>query len=641
MTSRHRCRFFLRLLQLTGQAIAAVLLPPPALANDQEVPYCYGLEDYLGYPVHPLITYGGLEICAQDGFMHSCTPIGWQRTATSCGTQIGIPRTWYVDDRPGGPGNGSSKDPFRSVQDALDAARDGDRVYIRNGSYEADPRPYTDPTCGNCNPYQQPLDATVGFYAVGKTLVVEGQSRNRVVLNTGAQYGFVFEHAGTSVIKNLTLTGGKRGKDDRTTDAALLARYSQLLARGLKIEGNLGVVGGGGPARDVGIAGIAGREGASLTVESCLIRNNSWDGIALYRGDARRNRAAAEIYDNVITEGPGTRAAGIGLTWDSAAIARRNDISFYRKGIVAVGDSISELTNNVIRDIKAWALGIEMSPRVTAINNVVTRSGFGVFAFVGEPVLNLRNNIFYANTAGVAWRPGHRPPLSYNDVYGSEVVDLGECADTTDPEDCIPQDFGPGDVGNISLDPRFNGAAANHFTLACDSPARDAGDPAPAYDDLDGTRNDMGIYGGPYSGQPPACGPLESLIVAADGTAVSTAGSYSSSQVFRIEVSGTYVWGGCDPIACPGGGACGYLRYGDAEHLTDDCWASDYPLFGSTDISVYVDGGNVDWGAYDSSHVYSITRVGNDGPFSFHIHDCAPCYGDNSGSLTVRIYPDE
>ncbi|MCA9757568.1 MAG: right-handed parallel beta-helix repeat-containing protein [Candidatus Eisenbacteria bacterium] len=33
--------------------------------------------------------------------------------------------------------------------------------------------------------------------------------------------------------------------------------------------------------------------------------------------------------------------------------------------------------------------------------------------------------------------------------------------------------------------------------LAPSSPARDSGPPDPAYDDLDGTRNDLGVYGGP------------------------------------------------------------------------------------------------------------------------------------------------
>lgn len=37
-----------------------------------------------------------------------------------------------------------------------------------------------------------------------------------------------------------------------------------------------------------------------------------------------------------------------------------------------------------------------------------------------------------------------------------------------------------------------------NFVLGASSPGRDAGNPDPRYNDIDGTRNDMGIYGGPF-----------------------------------------------------------------------------------------------------------------------------------------------
>jgi hypothetical protein len=42
------------------------------------------------------------------------------------------------------------------------------------------------------------------------------------------------------------------------------------------------------------------------------------------------------------------------------------------------------------------------------------------------------------------------------------------------------------------LDPRFAGAADHDYTLLETSPCIDAGDPDPAHDDSDGTRNDIG-----------------------------------------------------------------------------------------------------------------------------------------------------
>lgn len=133
--------------------------------------------------------------------------------------------------------------------------------------------------------------------------------------------------------------------------------------------------------------------------------------------------------------------------------------------------------------------------------------------------------------------------------------------------------------------------------------------------------------------------PIETLRVSADGSVVTTRRSYPSYKTFRIEASGTYRWGLCDPLNCPEGGGCGYQRFGDAEHLTDDCqFLSTFDEWFGLDISLFMNGANVDWGRYNSEHVYSTEAPGRDGPFSFYIEDCPPCYGDNDGFLTVRIY---
>jgi hypothetical protein len=52
-------------------------------------------------------------------------------------------------------------------------------------------------------------------------------------------------------------------------------------------------------------------------------------------------------------------------------------------------------------------------------------------------------------------------------------------------------------TGNVESDPRFADAAGEDFTLTSLSPAIDVGNPAAGYNDVDGTRNDMGAYGGP------------------------------------------------------------------------------------------------------------------------------------------------
>jgi len=141
-------------------------------------------------------------------------------------------------------------------------------------------------------------------------------------------------------------------------------------------------------------------------------------------------------------------------------------------------------------------------------------------------------------------------------------------------------------------------------------------------------------------GCPGGGAPLETLVIPSDGSIAATSLSYSSQKTYRVEVSGTYQWGVCDPVTCPGGAACGYRRFGDAEHLSDDCGVSFFDDWFGIDISVYLDGANVDWGPFRSDHVYSTTVAGKDAPFLLRLNDCAPCYLDNEGSLTVSIFEE-
>jgi hypothetical protein len=59
-----------------------------------------------------------------------------------------------------------------------------------------------------------------------------------------------------------------------------------------------------------------------------------------------------------------------------------------------------------------------------------------------------------------------------------------------------------GEGGGVLLQNRLNADPAfvdtTDFVLGATSPARNAGDPDPRFNDIDGTRNDMGIYGGPF-----------------------------------------------------------------------------------------------------------------------------------------------
>jgi len=104
----------------------------------------------------------------------------------------------------------------------------------------------------------------------------------------------------------------------------------------------------------------------------------------------------------------------------------------------------------------------------TIINNTIAGGRLGVYLY--GPGAVLMNNIITACQIGVSIGA---PAGGYNDIWGNGVN-------------------GPLLPTDISADPHFAGASAADFSLLPGSPCVDAGIGAPAYNDPDGTRNDIG-----------------------------------------------------------------------------------------------------------------------------------------------------
>jgi len=424
----------------------------------------------------------------------------------------------YVDDLDDGQtGTGSEDDPFRRLQDAIDAAGDGDVIHLLEGTHTADVTEAVDPTCGNCadDDFRQDIPITLGFHITGKSLRIEGASRDGTVLQTGAGYGLLFEEAGTSELTNLTVTGGVRDADGAATDAAVVVKHTALTVRDVDIHDNDDLY-DGEPDPVVGIIGIAGREGAVLIVVGCHINNASWDGIALYRSDPEipGSGPVAVIVDNTIgcTDDciyyTGGRGVAIGITWDAHATVVNNRLHDYWKGIGTFGTSNAMVTNNVVRDMHGWGIIASGDSTMMAVNNVVYRIGnCGMAAWDASATGSFANNVvtgcghvaeWVAKNTGV-WMNSDGVTLAYNDVWdntGEDVCTGGY----PDGADCTPVPF-DGIDGNVSVDPLF--LDTDDFELDGASPLIDAGDPQIL--DTDGSRSDMGAHGGPWAGatEPP------------------------------------------------------------------------------------------------------------------------------------------
>ncbi|UCG51905.1 MAG: right-handed parallel beta-helix repeat-containing protein [Candidatus Latescibacterota bacterium] len=114
----------------------------------------------------------------------------------------------------------------------------------------------------------------------------------------------------------------------------------------------------------------------------------------------------------------------------------------------------------------------------TMDQNSGAATGGAYFSNTSVPVIN--NIIVNSTGSGIQCAGGTIPTPTYCNVWNSSTTDYNGCT--------------PG-VGCISGDPLFVDAPSSDYHLAIHSPSIDAGDPDPAYDDPDGSRGDMGIYG--------------------------------------------------------------------------------------------------------------------------------------------------
>ena len=150
----------------------------------------------------------------------------------------------------------------------------------------------------------------------------------------------------------------------------------------------------------------------------------------------------------------------------------------------------AEIRNNLISGCKdIWDQGHE------------TDSGMGVFVKSGSHATIIGNVIWecFANSHGGGLTRGDR--LVYADA-GTVLRYNVLWKNTSDNKQVNGALVGGGVIStdNVNLintqDPKFTDLANGDYTLASDSPAINAGPPDPQYKDRDGTRNDIGMYGG-------------------------------------------------------------------------------------------------------------------------------------------------
>ena len=199
------------------------------------------------------------------------------------------------------------------------------------------------------------------------------------------------------------------------------------------------------------------------------------------------------VKDNIVT---GFSSRGISIHSGATALISGNRVQSNGSsgnGVIDYGIlnlfSPSLIANNLISGNEVGCyIGWHESDGAQFINNtVVSNRNDGLWCYRSNPTV--KNNIVTGNTPGIsASHDNATPVLTYNNVWNNQgfgnysaqqtgVINIG--------------------IGSLSVDPLFAASPPGEYQLAPASPCRDAGDPAAIYNDLDGSRNDMGWTGGP------------------------------------------------------------------------------------------------------------------------------------------------
>lgn len=372
---------------------------------------------------------------------------------------------------------------YSQLQSAIDAAKDDDVILVAPGRYR-------------------------GPFMVTKRLDLRG--RSSVLLGAVSKSVFdavlTYRSGGGGTLSGFVISGGETGIEVedgagalRIQDNSVSRNRSVTTGTGLLLRGNQEVW------VERNLIQLCGQAIRAINANVHIVENRIYHCRAAFGGGISLGASVGEVLDNSLTG-----------TWDGAitasscpwlVIARNRLVAcdaWDENPGIAIFSSSGVISKNLIRSSRIFHFGecagifVNGSPSdtVQVWNNVVhgcyrrVRQDAGLDSTAALNVYgataDVRNNIFYNNRGSVRWAEVARwagpstPAFHYNDLYGNTATDLvsGLVIDGT----------------NLTSAPLFTDTSS--YLLKSASPCRNAGDPDPAFEDLDGSRNDMGLHGG-------------------------------------------------------------------------------------------------------------------------------------------------
>ena len=346
---------------------------------------------------------------------------------------------------------------FTTLADAIEAAADGDLLHV-----------------GPCT-YTESIDFGGKMLRIVSTngsadTIVEGRSGSPVVrAATG-------EGTGTTLAGFTLRNGGSNG------EAAVVVDFASLRLEDVVLEDNRGYTTIYGASADVELSGVTLRDNresygmsiymsrGGLLASDLSVECSGATGLYLGHGAALLDRLQVDC------------GTGTAVNWEHAVGHLQRSVLGGGVYVLSEDDHYDDfvyVTNTIVGGSVAATYGsvvvrnsvvtggvstttVYLDSRIEG--SVITGARCGITSDTSD--YTIRNNLFWDNGANVC---------------GGVL---------TDPV---------GDNGNVQADPLFTDARGGDWTLAAGSPGIDAGPEDDDYADVDGSRNDIGAYGGPLS----------------------------------------------------------------------------------------------------------------------------------------------